>query len=436
MTDLERLTVRQVSWRFLPLLVLAYFVAFIDRANVGFAALQMNADLGLSASAYGFGAGLFYLTYALCEVPSNLILSRFGARVWLARIMVSWGVLAAAMALITGPGSFYLMRMLLGAAEAGFFPGVLLFLTHWYPRAYRARVVSLFMVAIPLSSFFGAQLSAALLQLDGVAGLRGWQWLFLIEGSPAVLLGIATLYVLTDRPASARWLTGEQRQWLQGQLAAEAAGGGAPAGARASVWQLCRRPEVQAAALISAGSGGVSQCLANWQPQIIKSFGLSLTQTGLAAAMPYLVASVAMIWWGLRSDRHHERHLHTAIPLALTTLALLSALWFEGLWPTLLLLTVVLVSIYAIKGPFWALCADWVPGTDAAAGLALVTAVGAGSAFGASWLFGAIKDATGSFALALQPMAVLSGLGLLALLLLSRGRSWSQGAAASLRQRT
>jgi MFS transporter, ACS family, tartrate transporter len=418
----EQLTIRQISWRFLPLLIVAYFVSFIDRVNVGFAALQMNADLGLSSSAFGFGAGLFYLSYALLEVPSNLIMRRVGARLWLARIMVSWGLLAAAMALVSGPRSFYAMRLLLGAAEAGFFPGVILFITDWYPRAYRARIIALFMVAIPLSSFFGGPLSAELLKLDGLAGLRGWQWLYLVEGTPAVLLGLLTLFVLEDSPANARWLDSGARQWLQLQLATPAdVPARLPAAAtRRSTWQLMRQPTVQVAALMCAGSAGVSQCLANWQPQIIKSFGLGLRQTGLASAAPYLIASIAMIWWGRHSDRQRERFMHTSVPLALSALALCSALWLHGLWPMLLLLTVVLVAIYAFKGPFWALSSEWLAGPDAAAGLALVNAAAAAAAFGANWLFGLIRDATGSYALAMQPMTALSFVGLIALLLTRR----------------
>jgi MFS transporter, ACS family, tartrate transporter len=394
----------------MPLLVAAYFVAFIDRVNVGFAALQMNADLGLSSTAFGFGAGLFYLSYALLEVPSNLLMRRVGARRWLARIMISWGLLAAAMALVSGPRSFYALRLLLGAAEAGFFPGVILFLTDWYPPAYRARIVALFMVAIPLSSFFGAPLSAQLLQLDGALGLRGWQWLYLVQGTPAVLFGLLSLLVLEDRPADARWLDATQRQWLLPQLAAPQLAG------RRSAWRLFGQPKVRVAALMCAGSAGVSQCLANWQPQIVKSFGLSLTHTGLASAAPYLVASIAMVWWGHHSDGRGERIVHTAVPLALSALALLSALWLRGLWPMLTLLTVVLVAIYAFKGPFWALSAEWLAGPDAAAGLALVNATAAAAAFGANWLFGLIRDATGSYALAMQPMTVLSVVGLIALL--------------------
>ena len=429
MAELGRLTLRQVSRRFLPLLIVGYFVSFIDRVNVGFAALQMNADLRLSASAFGFGAGLFYLSYALLEVPSNLLMRRLGARRWLARIMISWGLLAAAMALVSGPRSFYAMRLLLGAAEAGFFPGVILFLTDWYPPAQRARVISLFMMAIPLSSFLGAPLSAQLLQLDGLGGLRGWQWLYLVEGAPAVLLGLLTLLVLDDSPAEARWLAPERRVWLQRQLlpaTMHGATGTAAIAARRTVWQLSRDRTVQVAALMCAGSAGVSQCLANWQPQIVKSFGLSLTATGSAAAVPYLIATVAMVWWGHRSDRRGERIFHTAAPLALTTLSLGVALWLHGFWPMLMLLTLVLVAIYAFKGPFWALSADWMAGPDAAAGLALTNAVAAAAAFGANWLFGLIHDATGSYALAMQPMTVLSFAGLAALLtsrMVSRGRS-------------
>src|SRR5580765_1405595 len=218
---LEVKTMKQVALRIVPFLMACYFVSFVDRVNLGFAALQMVKDLHLSPTVFGFGGGIFFVSYFLCEVPSNLLLEKFGARRWLARIMITWGVLAGGMALVRGPQSLYLMRLLLGAAEAGFFPGVILYLTYWFPAEYRARIIGLFMVAIPVSSFLGSPISAALLETDGWLGLRGWQWMFILEAAPAILLGLACLVVLSDRPADARWLGADERRWLLAKLHAQ-----------------------------------------------------------------------------------------------------------------------------------------------------------------------------------------------------------------------
>jgi len=218
---LEKETMRRVTLRFLPFLMICYFFALLDRVNVGFAALQMNKDLGLSPAVFGLGSSLFFVAYFLVEVPSNLALEKFGARRWIARIMITWGFISAGMAFIVGPYSFYGMRLLLGAAEAGFFPGVVLFLTYWFPSVYRARIIAIFMVSIPIASFIGSPLSALLLELNGMLGLKGWQWLFIFEAVPTVLLGAACLRILTDRPAGAKWLTSEQREWLRGRLDAD-----------------------------------------------------------------------------------------------------------------------------------------------------------------------------------------------------------------------
>ncbi|MGH1572145.1 MFS transporter [Methylobacterium sp. P31] len=317
--DIERATMGRVAWRILPFLMIAYFVAFIDRVNAGFAALQMNHEIGLSAAQFGLGGGLFYVSYVVCEVPSNLAMARFGARIWIARIMITWGLVSAAMAFVVGPYSFYVVRLLLGASEAGFFPGVILYLAYWFPRAYRGRIVAVFMVAIPISSFLGSPISAAILNTDGMLGLRGWQWLFLLEAAPAVLLGLLAFVLLPDEPGAARWLTPQQSAWLLERLAGERAsvvrGETAPT-RHLSVWQVMRNRDVLAASLIYAGASGASQCLSLWQPQIIKSFGLTNLETGLLNAVPFGIASVLMILWGRSSDRKQERVWHTALPSA------------------------------------------------------------------------------------------------------------------------
>lgn len=422
-SELERRTMRQVAWRLLPVLMLGYFIAFIDRVNVGFAALQMNQAIGLNAAAFGLGGGLFYLTYVLLEVPSNLAMQKFGARLWLARIMVTWGLVSAATAFIAGPSSFYAMRLLLGAAEAGFFPGVILYLTRWFPAEYRARIIAIFMVAIPLSSFVGSPLSATLLQLDGWMGLQGWQAMFILEAAPAIVLGAMTPWLLTDSPDKASWLTAEQKQWLTGKLAQERQAGKLKGGGHGSLRDILLNRYVLAAALVYAGASGASQCLSLWQPQIIKSFGLSTQQTGLLNSIPFGVAAVLMLLWGKHSDRTGERVWHAGLPLAAVALSLaLVPLAGASLALTVAILVIAVTGTYIFKGPFWALASEWMPGAAAAAGLAQVNAIGNLAGFAGSALLGAIKQATGSFALALMPIAAISAVGCIVLWRLARKR--------------
>lgn len=333
--------------------------------------------------------------------------------------MISWGLVAACMALVVGPYSFYAMRLLLGAAEAGFFPGVILYLTYWFPAQYRGRIVALFMVAIPLSSFFGSPLSASLLQLDGLWGYRGWQWMFVLEALPAVVLGIAALFYLSDGPEDARWLTAAQREWLLGRLAEEKLSPKATAG-HLSLWQVMTNKYVLAASLIYAGASGASQCLSLWQPQIIKSFGLTNIQTGLLNSIPFGLASVLMILWGRSSDRLHERRWHTAIPLGLLAASLGVAPLTNDLAPTIGILCVAVTATYIVKGPFWALTTEWMSAGVAAAAIAQVNAIGNLGGFFGSYLLGAIKEATGSYALGLLPLGLVSALGCLLTIVLGR----------------
>jgi ACS family tartrate transporter-like MFS transporter len=420
---LETATMSRVTLRIIPFLMLCYFIAFVDRVNAGFAALQMNHDIGLSAAEFGLGGGLFYISYVICEVPSNLAMAKVGARIWIARIMISWGIVAGCMALVVGPYSFYAVRLLLGAAEAGFFPGVILYLTYWFPTEYRGRIVALFMVAIPLSSFLGSPISAALLQLNGIAGFHGWQWMFVLEALPAVILGIVAFFFLADGPAEAGWLTEPQRQWLTGRLAEERS---APVARvrHLSLWQVITNKYVLAASLIYAGASGASQCLSLWQPQIIKSFGLTDMQTGLLNSIPFGVASLLMLLWGRNSDRMRERRWHTAIPLVLLAVSLASASLTDALAPTIIILCVAVTATYIVKGPFWALSTEWMSAGVAAAAIAQVNAIGNLGGFFGSYLLGAIKDATGSYALGLMPLAALSAVG--CVLVLSLGRREGQ----------
>jgi MFS family permease len=426
---IEVAVIRKATWRLLPFLMLAYFIAFVDRVNSGFAALQMNHDIGLSQAQFGLGAGIFYISYVICEVPSNLALEKVGARLWIARIMVTWGMVSALMALVVGPYSFYAVRFLLGAAEAGFFPGVILYLTYWFPAEYRGRIVSMFMVAIPVSSLIGSPISALLLRTDGWMGLHGWQWMFILEAIPAVVMGLACLVVLPNGPAQARWLSAEKRAWLADRLASEATL--ARTRPHMPLLQIMTNKYVLTLALVYAGSSGVSQALSLWQPQMLKSFGLSTMEVGLLNGIPFAVASVAMIVWGRHSDRVRERVWHTALPLGLSALALGSAVAATSVAPFIAVLCLILVGTYALKGPFFALSSEWLAGTAAAAGLAQINALGNLAGFVDSFLIGWIQGATGSYALALLPLVVIAAVGCVAVLMLGSGQPARAGATVA-----
>jgi MFS transporter, ACS family, tartrate transporter len=417
-SELEAATIRRMTLRLVPFLMVCYFVSFVDRVNLGFAALQMVRDLRLSSTVFGLGGGIFFLSYFLFEVPSNLVLARVGARLWIARIMITWGVLAAAMALITGPQSLYAMRFLLGAAEAGFFPGVMLYLTYWFPSEYRARIIALFTVAIPVSGFLGSPISAALLGLDGWLGLRGWQWMFIIEGVPAVLLGLLCLLVLTDRPAQARWLPSDEREWLQQRLDRDNQGRARLA--QGSLWQVLWNRNVLILSLVLAGSTAVSSGLQLWQPQIIQSYGLTNMQTGLLSSIPFALAAVVMILWGRRSDLTGERIWHAALPLMLTAASLAGAIVFDSLAAIVVILCLAAIGIYAGKGPAWAVSTEWLSASTAPAGLAQINAISNLAGFGTTYAMGAIKDATGRFSLSLVPLVALSAAAAVAILWIGR----------------
>lgn len=416
--NLETATVRKVTWRLIPFLMVCYLLAFIDRGNIGMAALQMNHDIGISPQVFGFASSLFFISYFFFEVPSNLALQKFGARKWIARIMITWGIVSAGTALVTGQNSLFMLRFLLGAAEAGFFPGVLLYMTYWIPAAYRARIVAIFMVSVPLASFIGSPISAMLLQLDGLMGLRGWHWLFILEGLPTVLMGIACVFYLTDRPEQAKWLTSEERAWLSARMAQER--GEKKLVAHVSIWKLFRSKEVLGMALVCSTASAAGSVLSVWQPQMIKSFGFNLMQTGLLNSIPYAVAAVLMVLWGRHSDKKGERRWHTVIPLALIAVGMVSTLVTTSIAPTIFLLSCVLIGAYSFKGPFWALSSGWLASGSAAAGLAGINAVS--NLIGGGLMvnvYGWIKAATGSYALALLPIAGLAAISITVLLVLS-----------------
>ncbi|GGC65628.1 MFS transporter [Chelatococcus reniformis] len=398
---IEARTMAKVTRRLIPFLVLLYFVAFLDRVNVGFAALTMNKDLGFSATVFGTGAGIFFLSYVIFEIPSALVQGRVGARRWIARIMVTWGLVAAGMAFVTGETSFYVMRFLLGAAEAGFAPGILFYTLSWFPDQHRAKLIGLYLIAIPLSSFLGAPLSTLIIEtMGGLAGLAGWQWMFIIEGLMAVVLGIACLWYLTERPADATWLEADERAWLTQRIAVEAKA--REVGAQHRLADIFVNPGILALTIsytfLILGLYG----LGFWLPQIVRGLGFTGMQTGYVAALPYLFATIAMVVWARRSDAAAERLWHTVLPAALAGIGLiLAGLFLDAPLGAIAAFTIAAVGIYAVLPVFWSLPALFMSGTVAAGGIAFINSVSnLGGYFGPT-LMGWFKDGTGSFSGAL-----------------------------------
>jgi ACS family tartrate transporter-like MFS transporter len=394
--DLEASALKKVGTRLIPFVAVLYFAAFIDRVNVSFAAAQMNRDLGFSAYVYGLGAGIFFIGYSLFEVPSNLILHKVGGRRWLARIMITWAIVAGAMALVTGANGFYVLRFLLGVAEAGFFPGIIYYLTYWVPAAGRARLVGTFMTAIPISTALGGPLSNAILRLDGNLGLSGWQWLFLTETIPSLVLGFATLLYLPDTPADAAWLTAEERHWLTGKLAAEKSSRSAHN--HAGVIKALRSSRVLSLSLCYFGAEIGLYGVIFWIPQIFAHAGVAIGNVGNMVAVPYAIAAICMVWWCRRSDLKKERVWHIAMASLVAFFGLAASAWLVNS-P---LLSVVAISIgaagtLAILPIFWTLPAAILDGAAAAAAIAMINALGNVGGFAGPFMIGWIKDATGSF---------------------------------------
>ena len=410
----------KITRRLIPFLLLLYVIAYLDRVNVGFAQLQMKKSLGLSDSVYGLGAGLFFVTYFLFEVPSNLLLERFGPRRWMARIMITWGVLSSATMLVRGEASFYALRMGLGLAEAGFFPGIILYLTYWFPPRERAAAIARFMRAIAISQIIGGPLSGAILDgLDGVNGWAGWQWLFLIEGLPSVALGFVVLRLLPDRPAAVRWLSDAEKRAIAGALQAAPAGGAGhdrhtlkQALADGRVWLLSSIYFCFAMTLY-----GVTM----WLPQIIKDLvGGSALRVGLLVSIPYLFAAVVMVLWGRFTDRAGAYRRNLVLTTGIASAALFATVPLLGVGPAaaLVALSVGMVAFSASFGPFWTLPASFLRGTAAAAGIAVINSCGNLGGFASPWLVGVIKERTGSFG---AGIAAIAGALLVATLLIGVG---------------
>ncbi len=403
--ETENRAFKKAAWRLLPFMGLLYFVSFLDRVNVGFAALTMNRDLGFSAQAYGFGAGIFFIAYALLEVPSNVILSRVGARLWIFRIMLTWGLISAATAFVYNEATFYTARFLLGAAEAGFFPGMIFYLRLWFPDRRRARMIAGFMAAVPLAGVIGSPISGAILGIHGLLGLAGWKWLFLIEGVPSVLLAFAVLAWLPNGPADARWLDDEERAAIAASLARERTP------AHRDLWPGLRDLRVWLLVLPYFGMVLALYGLSFWLPQIVKAMGFSNLQTGFLVALPYVLAAGAMIVWGRRSDRSGERIGHFVLAALVAGAGFAGAAFLPGNLAVFVALIVATVGVYACFGPFWSVPSGFLGATAAAGGIALINSLGNLGGFAGPSLTGWVKGTTGSYAAA---MGLFAGAALLA----------------------
>ncbi len=390
--------IRKVSWRLIPFLVLSYMLNFVDRVNLGFAALQMNKELSFTPTVFGWGAGILFVGYFFFGVPSNLALNRYGARRWIALIMIIWGVVSASMALVSGQTSFYVIRFLLGAAEAGFFPGVILYLTMWIPKEYRARITSRFMFAQPIALTLGSLASGWLLQMDGIMGLAGWKWMFLLEGIPCSLVGLIALSYLTDKPENAKWLEAEERKWLQGELDKESRAveatqkiGTFEVMTHGRVWLLCA-----IYVCMVVGVYGVNM----WLPQIIKNFSgtISTGQIGILAAIPFVAASIGMLLIGMSSDKFKERKWHVTLATGIAGVALLASAFTQSSPTiTITLLAISSIGMYGCMPLFWTIPPTFLTGSARAAGIGFINSIGNLGGFLGPMVVGLIRDTTGSF---------------------------------------
>ncbi|MCX5512146.1 MFS transporter [Kaistia algarum] len=418
----------KVVRRLIPLMMLLYLVSFLDRVNVGFAALTMNTDLGFSPEIYGWGAGIFFIGYFLFEVPSNLVLEKVGARFWIFRIMVTWGLISAATAFVTGSTSFFILRFLLGAAEAGFLPGMILYLGYWFPLSVRARYVALFMAAVPIASAVGSPLSALVMQTHGFLGLAGWQWLFILEGIPACVLGFVVWFHLPDGPQTARWLTPAERQAIATRLAADHP---SEAGAtHHALWPALSDPRVLLMGLIYFGIVVGLYGIGLWLPQVIQAMGYSTGQIGLVLIVPYGLSALAMLAWGRHSDWTKERSLHVAASAFLAAAGLLASVHAPSPLLAIAAVTVASIGIYSALGPFWSVPPLFLRGTAAAAGIALINSIGNLGGFVGPYLVGWIKGQTGGFTAGFEALAAAVAIaGVLTLVLRAMVRR-RPGAAA------
>ena len=388
------------AWRLIPFIFVLYLINFIDRVNVGFAALTMNKDLGFSAAVYGFGGGVFFLGYSLFQIPANLILEKVGARRWIFLILLVWGGFSASNALVTTPAQFYLVRILLGIAEAGFFPGMVLYLTYWFPKSYRARLVANFMLAIPFANMVGGPVSGLILGMDGVSGLHGWQWLFLIEGLPACIVALVVLALLPSTPNEAVWLSDEEKGAIAARLANE------DSSRHRHFWPALRDVKVWALGFVYLGYSISYYGVQLWLPQIVQAMGFSNLATSFLVALPFAATMVAMFLWGRSSDASGERIWHVAIPALIAMGSLLVASATASNLVVFLALSFAVISLMSLQGPFWSLPQSYLSGVAAAGGIAFINTIGTGAGgFIGPYVVGVLKEASGGYSL---PMAVLA----------------------------
>src|SRR6202451_1844825 len=403
---IEKSCMRKIYIRLLPFAILSYFLAYIDRINVSFAALTMRDDLGISAGAYGFALGTFYWGYFIFEVPSNVIMEKVGARIWIARIMITWGILAGLTALVAGSTSFGIVRFFLGVAEAGFFPGIVLYFTYWFPTYPHARIVSGFLFGLPVAVAMGAPISTALLGLDGLFGLKGWQVMYIAESLPTVVIGVVTFFVLTDRPEQATFLTAEERNWLVSTIAAERRA--TEAVRKFTLWQALYNPKVQLLALNYFGIVTASLGMLIFVPQMIKSLGTYSSMTvGWLTMIPYICGAIAMVAWGRISDRMNERRWNLFIAWVLSSVGLVIAGMTMGTWWALVGMSMATMGFYGSKGPFFDMAPMFLRGAGLAAGIAWINSLGNLGGFFGPWYVGVMKDLTGNYAGGLYGLALL-----------------------------
>jgi MFS transporter, ACS family, tartrate transporter len=394
--DLEKRTIRKVMLRVVPFIFVLYIISHLDRANISYAALQMNHELGLSSEAFGFASGIFFIGYFLFEVPSNMMLAKFGARVWIARILVTWGIISLLCAFVQSETQLHILCFLLGVAEAGFFPGIIVYLTYWFRSKEQATTIALFTAAIPVSYLFGAPLSTWVMDNVSGFGLTGWRWMIILESVPAILGGIACYFFLTDRPEQARWLTPAEKAWLTGELEKDRAS--RPQVKHLGILQTITNPKVLFLSAIyfvyQTGSLGIGY----WMPQIIKGLSTTLTNTeiGLVAMVPYAIATVAMVAWSRHSDRTRERQLHSALPLLLAGVALAGTAATRDPFISMTLISAALAGLYAFKSPFWALPGLFLTPATAAISIAAINSIGNLGGFAGPYVLGVVKDWTGS----------------------------------------
>lgn len=430
---LEEQTIKRISKRIIPFLVILFVMAFLDRTNIGFAALHMNDAIGITQTIFGLGAGIFFLGYFIAEVPSNILLHRFGARIWIARIMITWGIIAAMMGFIQNGTQFIVLRFLLGIAEAGFFPGVIFYLTLWFPARYRARVFATFYLGLPIAQIIGAPISVGLMQWGNTIGYEGWRLMYILEGIPSVILGIICLKYLTNTPKEAQWLSTEQRTWLMKTLEREEREKEKAEDSNLSkgeiIKQVFKNPLVWIMAMVYFGITSGSNAMFFFLPSVLESFrntfGMEITliQNGMLTAIPYAFAAVGMILWSRRSDRKQERYKHGACAALMAAIAIAIALVINQPWAIIVGFIFLAIGVFSAINIFWTLPGQTLTGVGAAAGIGLINSVGNLSGFTGPYLTGYLYTTTGNYTIAFLVIASFVAIGGLGLLLLGKLKS-------------